>query len=146
MSYVGCNSLFIKKKHPVYTTRASCGLSCREIKINKRVRVISAINRDKIVRYAIVRREEKRDVAGVASFAEQASRETRCGPNCVRSVDRLTPLAAQWTRQARSPRVRSGAPIVGLSESSPPLAVTQSLTILCANPAVKWRRFWYSTE
>ena len=42
-------------------------------------------NRDKIVRYAIVRREEKRDVAEV--LAEQASRENRCGPNCVRSVD-----------------------------------------------------------
>ena len=54
--------------------------------------MINAINRDKIVRYAIVRREEKRDVAGVLVFAEQASRETRCGPNCVRSVDRLTPL------------------------------------------------------
>ena len=33
------------------------------------------------------------------------------------------------------------APLSGfLSES--PLAVIQSLTILCANPVLKWRRFW----
>ena len=59
--------------------------------------MINAINRDKIVRYAIVRREEKRDVAEVLVFAEQASRENRCGPNC-RSMVSPSALAKSKVR------------------------------------------------